>query len=441
MLSRLMVTFAGLSLALASSHSTAQSTTLKLTTVQQTNCVAVTDSQGVHLEPGGSALAATGVQLSGDGCGSQVSDFDANVSVPATAVAGQNFTVTWSAAAAATRCVYAGTQGATGWPVGATACQGSACAGSHSATVNAPTAGSRVFSIACTNDSGYAEKSMAISAPALPPQPVSFALTPTPPAGGYAVATPFTVAWSVTGATSCTGSASLNGSSASLPGWSDTTTTSSPRTVTPPQAGNWTLKLVCSNAVGNATSLESAITVSASGTSCPAGRQTAVKVCYNANLSTCFDVSGDMKFDEVWGRVNPGSPLQAFPAQARLLTFKDFDKTKYLSVEIPAAQLPGLVQQGKFWHGETNAGPNLSMSISTACGDFAPPDPYCSYTNIGAGGRIATYSLGASPVWGCKIENNQRYFLNFKVTTPSAPHVDCSGNSCKIAVQNTPPIS
>lgn len=445
MSARILLPVVTLSWVFGCSLAAAQSTTLKLTTSQQKSCVAVTDGQGVRMEEGGSALVATGVQLSGEGCGTQQGSFGATVSVPSTATAGQDFTVTWSANEAATRCVYAGSPGATGWTVGSTACQGSACAGSHNVTVRVPTAGSHVFAMACTNDQGYAQGSTTLSPPLTVPQPPNFALTATPSGDGYGIGKPFTVAWSVTGAASCTGTATLGGSAETLPGWTDTTGAASPRTVTPAKAGNWVLKLACTNSVGTTNSQDLAITIpGGEGTACPAGRQEAVKVCYNANLSTCVDLSGNMTFDQVWGRINPGDPLQPFPALARLLTFKDFDKTKYLAIEIPAAQMPSLLQQGKFTHGETNSGPLLTMKLSTACGDFEPTTDFCSYEGVGGGARLGTYALPGSPAWGCRIESNQRYFINIKATNPTAAPprpTDCSGNVCKVAIQHTPPSS
>ena len=174
--------------------------TLSLTTTEQSSCVAVTDAQGLRLAPGGTDLQATGVTLTGDGCGSANSEFDATVSAPGTAVAGTPFNITWSASSDATRCTYGGTAGVTNWPVGQEACAGAACAGAHSPLVTIPNAGNYTFSVTCTNATGYAQDGLTATAPAQAPQPPNFALNaPTTATLG----TPISVTWSVTGAASC----------------------------------------------------------------------------------------------------------------------------------------------------------------------------------------------------------------------------------------------
>ena len=183
--------------------------TLNLTTVEQTSCVAVTDALGLQLVPGGTDLQATGVTLTGTGCGSANSEFDVTVNAPATAVAGTPFNVSWSATEAATKCTYGGSAGITGWPVGQTACDGAACEGTHNPSVTLPAAGSYSFSMTCTNATGFAQDGLTASGPPEAPQPPNFVLTaPATATTGTAIQ----VSWSVTGAAACTGSASLNGS-------------------------------------------------------------------------------------------------------------------------------------------------------------------------------------------------------------------------------------
>jgi len=123
------------------------------------------------------------------------------------------------------------------------------------------------------------------------------------------------------------------------------------------------------------------------------------------------------------------------------LIFKDFDKQKYLAIEIPPAELPSRLQRGNFVHGSSHPGPNLTMKISTECGDFEPSEDFCYKENMTADQRL-NYTLPGTNSWGCAIESNKRYFINIKATNPDSPPPqprDCNGNICTVPVQNTPP--
>lgn len=413
--------------------------TLNLTTVEQTSCVAVTDALGLQLVPGGTDLQATGVTLTGTGCGSANSEFDVTVNAPATAVAGTPFNVSWSATEAATKCTYGGSAGITGWPVGQTACDGAACAGTHNPSVTLPAAGSYSFSMTCTNATGFAQDGLTASGPPEAPQPPNFVLTaPATATTGTAIQ----VSWSVQGAAACTGSASLNGSSASLAGWTDVTSPTSPRSVTFAQAGAWVLNLSCSNANGSTASQPRAITVSPVGDpSCPAGRQTVADVCYSYSLgSSCANGTDVTKFENIWGRMAPQQTPTPFPGEQFFAIFKNMQQAGYISAKftVPATGLPPL-QWGMFSHGESLSGPNVTMAISPQCGDFQPATSICLRSNMGPGDILTKWRLptAAGIVAACDVVPGQSYYVNIKMTEPVPPtHDHCAGSTCKVTIQH-----
>ncbi|HEU4664808.1 MAG TPA: hypothetical protein VFS55_12345 [Dokdonella sp.] len=414
--------------------------TINLTTTQQTGCTVVTDAQGLNLVPGSNTLAATGVTLTGAGCGAAPSDFEAQISgVPSAPVAGTPFNVTWSASADATKCVYGGSTGLTNWPTGTEACSGAACAGTHPVNgVVVPSAGAYSMSVTCTNSTGYAQGSGTASGAQNPPQPNNFALTPS--ANPATINLPFSVSWSVTGATSCTGSASLGGSSVNLPGWTDVTTTTSPRTVTASVAGGYTLGLTCSNGAGSASSAPLSLTVSTdSSEGCPAGRQTTADVCYSYGLgSSCAAAADVTQFTSIWGRNAPNGAMLPFPGYQEFVVLKNFDKTKYIAtkIDVPASGLDPL-SSGIITHGETYPGPALTVAISPTCGDFSPTTSIC-LTSGTQGGQIAgKWKLPtATQTNGCVLTPGQSFYLNIKATNPAQTSSDCSGNICKVTVQS-----
>lgn len=415
--------------------------TLNLTTAQQTNCTAVTDAQGLNTVAGGTALAATGVTLTGAGCGAAPSDFNAQLTgVPSAPVAGTPFNVSWSAQTPATTCVFGGSTGLTNWPTGTVACSGGGCAGSHPVNgVVVPNAGNYTMSVICTNSSGFAQAGGTASTPAQAPQPPNFALTPS--ANPAPLNSPFTISWSVTGAASCTGSASLGGSSVNLPGWTDVTTTTSPRTITASVAGSYTLGLSCSNAQGSTASAPLVLAVADTSGGClaPTSRQTTADICYSYGLGTsCIPGADVTQFNSIWGRNAPGSNAIPFPGYQEFVVLKTLDKTKYIAakIDVPLTGLD-LSSNGIITHGETYPGPNLTVAISSTCGDFNPSSSICAATGVSGGQIAGKWKLPtATQTNGCVLTPGQSYYLNIKATNPAQTSSDCSGNICKVTVQS-----
>jgi hypothetical protein len=80
--------------------------TIHLTTTQQATCVVTTDANGLSLAPGGTDLTATGVTLSGTGCGgggsSPPTPDNFPLTVSANPLTGTPFAVSWSVTGATT---------------------------------------------------------------------------------------------------------------------------------------------------------------------------------------------------------------------------------------------------------------------------------------------------------------------------------------------------
>jgi hypothetical protein len=427
---RTLCTATLVALAFAGIDASAQ-VTIHMTTTQQADCDAITNAQGLSLVPGSSDLQATGVTLNGDGCGSGSADFQAHITVPGTATVGQPMNVVWSASQAATQCTYGGTQGLSGWTAGASACSGAACAGSHTVPVTVNAAGSYSLSVTCTNDSGVAQGAGTTTIG--PPTPANFPLTAPSSA---APAVPFQVSWSVVGATSCTGSADIGGSSVSLPGWTDTTSATSPRTVTAAVVGSYTLGLTCSNTAGSVTSQPATVNVAVGGggDSCPAGRITTATIKYPNIPQMPQRANVDVtQYDNIWGHMNASDGVTPWPGidgtQPAILNWAT---NTYIAAKfhVPATQVVHYGWQG---YGTYYSGPDIVLSYSTTCGDFAPVNPLCVSTH-GAGEGFKKWSM-LQTVTGCPLLPNTDYFVNMKMSDPNtcgANHI-CPG----IAINNT----
>lgn len=433
---------AGIALAFAAPLATAQ-VQLNLTTAQQQNCTAVTDAQGLRLASDGVNLQATGVALSGNGCGGN-SDYQVSVSSPASVVAGTPFNVTWSASAAATQCYYSGSAGVTGWPIGGSACSGASCAGTHTVpSVTVSSGGSYSFGVICTNASGTASASSTATGGGGPPTPNGFALTAP---GTATTGTPFSVSWSVNGATACSGSASLNGSSASLAGWTDSTSPTSPRSVTASVAGTYTLQLVCSNASpGNATSQQATIVVGpiVDPDQClsPAQRLTVATIKYpNIPPGTTTRTNVDLtKYENIWGHINSLDSAVLWPgisgAQPAIM---GWGKTQYVAAKFRVPVGQPTTSYGFLGYGSYFSGPSLTLAISPTCGDFTPAIPQCVSTH-NSGEAFSKWRI-VPATQNCPLTPGQDYFINMRMESPT-PEV-CAPNgqtttACTLATNNT----
>lgn len=322
--------------------------TIHLTTAQQQTCDVTTDAAGVRLVPGGTDLVATGVTLTGTGCG-----------------------------------------GGSG-----------------------------------------------------PPTPNNFALNVTPAAP--VTGTPFQVAWNVSGATSCTGSADLNGSSVILSGWTDVTSTTSPRNVTATSAGAYTLSLSCSNTAGTAVSLPTVVTIGqGTGEECPSVPRTRATI---SDIHYLPETSGQhvrhnvdlTLWDNIWGHITENDDVTPWPGVAGSSpTIWTLGKTQYVAAKFHVGATAPASLTGFYKNVSYGAGPNLDMSISPTCGDFAPAQQGCLRTDVPATDQGMVYWRMTNPTnFYCALTPNTDYYLNMQFHDPATTGPGCSGATCKTTVQH-----
>src|SRR5690606_35987771 len=152
--------------------------------------------------------------------------------------------------------------------------------------------------------------------------------------------TPISVSWCVTGATSSTGSASLGGNSVNVAGWTDSTSATSPRSVTFSQAGTYSMFLTCSNTSGNTQSQTINVNAQASNSDgCQACRQTTAVVCYSSTLGgSCGYGAGETKFESIWGRTGPSTPIAPSPGAQFFAVTKTMRKAQYIAAKFVAGE-------------------------------------------------------------------------------------------------------
>ena len=448
-------------------------TTINLNTANGA-CVAVTDSAGLTLDttPGSTTLTANGVSLTAaqeGACdvagGGPAADFGAELHISGTAatdtsytpVVGTPFYVVWSATADAQRCTRGGFA-ATGWTPGTTACTGTACTGRHAEPVTVNSAGQYNFSVTCTNATGYAllPTMMDFPPPATPaptPNPITLTVPPTATAGAA-----FQVTWpQMSNAARCVGTGTLAGVNApNLGDWTSLTTVTTSRDVTVPAgsaAGALQLTLTCWNAddSGSASGTSSNIAVStAPDGSCPAtistpnGTRTRLLTSsisygvYPMPVRTNVDLS---EWNNIWGHnsaTDAGTPWPGVGGASPVL--RNFQRTSYVGAHFRTTG--STTWTGDFTNPSFAAGPNMTMAISTVCGDFSQhlPTPGCLRTNVPtADAALVKWKMTSNaPDYFCNLQPNTDYYVNFMFTDPTST-VECpaGASTCMVAPVST----
>ena len=269
------------------------------------------------------------------------------------------------------------------------------------------------------------------------PTPNPFALTAPASAG---VGSAFAVSWTVTGATSCAGSATLNGSALpSLAGWTDTTSATSPRSVTASSPGTYVLSLTCSNGSGSANSLPATVQVTGAGDSCPASPRTRATVSdINYLPGTHLRRGVDLTlWNNIWGHINESDNVTPFPGpNGASPSIQTLGKTQYVAAKFNTGPL-GVNFSGNYINVSYGAGPSLDMSISPACGDFAPATPGCLVTDVPSIDRGLVYwRIVNGTNFVCPLQPNTDYYLNVQFHDPATTGPGCGTTTCKTTIQN-----
>jgi hypothetical protein len=268
----------------------------------------------------------------------------------------------------------------------------------------------------------------------LPPSPPNFGLTA--PAT-VTTGSQFSVSWTVTGATQCTGSATLAGASTTLAGWTDGTSATSPRTVTAPVDGTYSLQLTCSNAGGSVTSTPATVVAAVgNGDACinPGSRLSTSNIAYtpSSGVRNAVDVTD---WSKIWGDSNPTDTTVPWPGRhdsAPIIL--QFDRNKYVSAKftVPAGQA---ASYGWIAHTEYNYGLDLTTTISTTCGDFSPANSLCKSVTT-SGGLLTPWRVGTGNF--CPLLPGTTYYFNMKATDPTQTNTGCAATSqtCPIGTTN-----
>jgi len=178
-------------------------------------------------------------------------------------------------------------------------------------------------------------------------------------------------------------------------------------------------------------------------TACPYVQQENANVSYSYNLTPVLQNVDVTQFQNVWGRNSANDTIVPWPGKNgyavmtinRPLIFA----TRFT---VPASGLSTTLN-GRFSHGATVPGPNLSMAISSTCGDFDPPSAFCKVGNAGPGVQMVGWQLPTGTAGNrCVLTPGQTYYANFKLTNPNAVDTMNCGDSpsnayiCVISILN-----
>jgi len=168
---------------------------------------------------------------------------------------------------------------------------------------------------------------------------------------------------------------------------------------------------------------------------CPRLQQENSNLSYNADLSQLISNVDVTKYENIWGRSGPGSPIVLFPGVSHnvaiLLNRDLFVAAKFV---VPTSGMTAGAA-GFMTHAETNGGPPLTMSFSTQCGDFNPPSTQCIVRQTSGFGIIGHWRLPTGTGNGCVLTPGQQYYVNFKLTNPDAVDTtNCSRDYCVTSI-------
>ena len=451
-------------------------TTINLNTANGT-CVAVsTGALTSETAPGSTALRANGVTLTAaqqGACnpvgGGSSSNFNASVAlsgsptpnVSYTPAVGAPFYVLWSASTDATACTLGGnfSSGITGWTLGARACTDSAsCSAAHAVQVTPTAAGNYSFSVTCTNASGQVTSgAVSVPQPATPPptpNPLTLSVPTSGNAGGiYAVTWP-----QMSNAASCVGTGTIGGvNQSSLGDWTTLTSVSTTgpntRNVTIPASAaagsQLALTLKCWNADQSASVTSSAATIDITTqvAGCPAtinttdGSRTLLVssgISYGTYPSPIRPNVNLTEWNNLWGYNNTTATQPvAWPGVGGAApVVRSFTRTSYIGAHFKTGA--STTPSGDFWIPTYAAGPNVTMAISTQCGDFSEhlPTPGCLKTNVATADQaaVAWKLTSNNPTGSCNLQPNTDYYVNLMLTDHlSTEECAASATTCNMA--------
>lgn len=167
---------------------------------------------------------------------------------------------------------------------------------------------------------------------------------------------------------------------------------------------------------------------------CPAGRQTQANLSIGGFTATNVDVR---YWENVWGRANVWDPVVPWPGLSYSMpTILNFGQNSYMALLF---HVPANAPHNRFgWitHTEYNYGQDLTVAISTECGDFHPPSNTC-HADTRSGQNLAPWRVNSSGNF-CLLTPDTDYYLNLRITDPTQPSQSCnpSASVCVIGTAN-----
>jgi len=117
-------------------------------------------------------------------------------------------------------------------------------------------------------------------------------------------------------------------------------------------------------------------------------------------------------------------------------TILGFKRDSYVGIHFKTPVSPPQGSAGTWFNPTSNPGPNLTMAISTECGDFSAhlPSPGCLVPNVpSADAPMVYWWFGTTfPNTTCNLQPNTNYYVNI-MQTDKASTLECSGNVCPAA--------
>jgi hypothetical protein len=167
---------------------------------------------------------------------------------------------------------------------------------------------------------------------------------------------------------------------------------------------------------------------------CPSARQQVSDIEYFDGTLQNVDIT---LFDNIWGRYSIDDPPLPFPATSATAKILDFDKTEFVAARLSMKPFTPDYYSGALGYSTSNetGSPNIDLSISTGCGDFSPALGACVAFNAAPGNfSLVHWTLVAHESPSCVLDIDRDYFVNVRVTDPSAPAPACSGDICAVEI-------
>jgi hypothetical protein len=145
-------------------------------------------------------------------------------------------------------------------------------------------------------------------------------------------------------------------------------------------------------------------------------------------------------WQNIWGFISADVHATAVPwpgvpgASPTILTL---GKTQYLSAKFHVGAIAATAA-GQYVDVSYGNGPAIDAAISTSCGDFAPVDPACRTATPVSSQDQTFLAWKAAPgnAAHCGLTPNTDYFLNVRFHDASPAGPGCTGNFCRITIQN-----